>query len=664
MSLYYLTVRNITKATQSAVAASSYRSGEALYSDRDQETKSYNTRLVMPETHILAPSHAPEWVYNREYLWNEVERAERNWNSRLAREVLVALPIELSDKDQTEMLLEFVKENFSDKGMVADVSIHRDKVENPHAHIMLTVRPFNEDGTWGNKRIKNEEGKWIHSVDWNDKDSLLNWRKNYAEKVNEFYQKFDLSERISHESYQAQGLDKLPKQRLSREEYAIEKREKENALKNGREYQPKTYYGQLNNEIDKANKTIELNKQKVVSLADYREKYVDNKLNEFNKIRKGIELSDQDWKSLKIVANRLNGFVDLQSSKDNLNKLENWKRSIEKQKLTIAAEEKVLMKAKLSFDKEPKQVMLYGFNPGEFNKTFAEKVNEFTDRKIKLDSSVEAFENLYNSSVRTYDIQKQFTNEEFAYLYPEYAKSFNVDNEKIIGIKEKYVEQFRSEIFVRDSIPEFDTNLEKFAPENIRLEMLLNDWKETTNSLLILERTKEKHKREYSENYKEYDADKVYNSSVKYNQSMLAVAEKEGVKDTLKKQLSESLISRYKDASIELINSIPSDVQYKILELHLGNKHTGILSEDLTIVRDQESKISNSRNANNLEDRFKRSDKDNQFDQNVSSGSSSGDIFNSLIASAQDREKGYDDEEQRRKRKQKKLYRDIGEYEI
>src|SRR5690606_13382450 len=111
-------------------------------------------------------------VYNRERLWNVVEAIEKNWNSRLSREVLVALPRELSNDVQKELLMEYVKENFSNNGMVADVSIHRDQSENPHAHIMLTVRPFNEDGTWANKRIKNEEGKWIHSTNWNDRETL------------------------------------------------------------------------------------------------------------------------------------------------------------------------------------------------------------------------------------------------------------------------------------------------------------------------------------------------------------------------------------------------------------------------------------------------------------------------------------------------------------
>ncbi|MGE2624380.1 MobA/MobL family protein, partial [Escherichia coli] len=89
MSLFYFNVRNINKSSQSAVASASYRSGEKLYSERDMEFKSYRGREVKPDSFILAPKHAPKWANNREELWNEVEKVERNWNSRLSRELLV-----------------------------------------------------------------------------------------------------------------------------------------------------------------------------------------------------------------------------------------------------------------------------------------------------------------------------------------------------------------------------------------------------------------------------------------------------------------------------------------------------------------------------------------------------------------------------------------------
>src|SRR5690606_8347435 len=92
MSYYMLRANVISKKTQSVVASASYRSGEALYSVRDEEVKNFRTRGVAPEAFILSPDHAPEWTKDREKLWNEVERIEKAWNAQLAREILIALP--------------------------------------------------------------------------------------------------------------------------------------------------------------------------------------------------------------------------------------------------------------------------------------------------------------------------------------------------------------------------------------------------------------------------------------------------------------------------------------------------------------------------------------------------------------------------------------------
>src|SRR5690606_24474101 len=152
---------------------------------------------------------------------------ENKSNSQLAREVRLALPIELDNDTQKKLLQEYVKENFVDRGMVADVSIHRDVKHNPHAHIMFTVRPFDEDGKWGKKKereyIKDEYDNFeygdngkkkfrtVHLTDWDRKETLLEWRKNFAEKVKQYYKEFNIDESVSHESYEKQGLSRIPK---------------------------------------------------------------------------------------------------------------------------------------------------------------------------------------------------------------------------------------------------------------------------------------------------------------------------------------------------------------------------------------------------------------------------------------------------------------------
>ncbi|HZH59648.1 MAG TPA: MobQ family relaxase [Metabacillus sp.] len=671
MSLYYFHTKTINRGSQSAVASAAYRSGESLHSDFDGEVKSYKKREVQPDSFILAPSHAPEWVYDREKLWNEVEKVESNWNSRLAREVLVALPVELTNEQQKEMLKEFVIENFVNRGMVADISIHRDREHNPHAHILLTTRPFNEDGTWGNKKrkeyLKDENGNYIFDekgrkkyktislTDWDQRETLLEWRKNFAEKINDYYKEYGINASVSHESYEKQGIDKIPRHRLSREEYQIEKREKEKAEKNGVEYRAKTYFGKLNQEIEKVNRKLEIIKQKIVSLSDYRRQVQNEKINELNNIRKSIQLSQEDWKAIKVVANRLNGFVDLRSAKDNLNKLGNWKKKLEYKECMLSAEERTLLIAKQTFEKEPSKTLLYGFIPSNFKQQFNELLSQFNEKKAKHEEAVKAFNDIYTMSERVYEIQKEFTVEEFRFLYPKYDALIKEDNEKTLEIKAKYVELFREEGTLRKTIPEFENEFHKLSSENVRLEKIIEQWKEINQSLVILERTKEKRKAEYRAHYNNYEPNNVYSSFVKYQESLQQLKDKEIEKGELQSKLFKEFRQRYPHVDVTFLERIDPKVQSKLLELHLRGENTGSITDDLAILREEHRAIKETSMLY-----------DNEFEQTENNNSdSTGFLFDQLIRNAQKHESKNDELERKRKaRRAKKLYREIGEIEL
>ncbi len=143
-AIFHMSFQNISAGKgRSAIAGAAYRSGEKLFDNKEGRYYFYD-RLVMPDSFILIPKNAPEWANDRERLWNEVEKKDRKSNSRYAKEFNVALPVDLSTDEQKALLTKYVQENFVDQGMVADVSIHRDHPDNPHAHVMLTNRPFNQ----------------------------------------------------------------------------------------------------------------------------------------------------------------------------------------------------------------------------------------------------------------------------------------------------------------------------------------------------------------------------------------------------------------------------------------------------------------------------------------------------------------------------------------
>jgi hypothetical protein len=214
MAIYHYSSQVASRsAGKSAVAMAAYRSGERLIDERTGEVKFYQ-REVAPETAIMAPDQAPEWVYDRNRLWNEVEMAEKRKDSQLCREINVALPVELSPEQQRSLLTEYVKEQFVDRGMIADLAIHRDDPSNPHAHIMLTMRDITPDGfgkknrDW-NPNFANTKQNAIGFV--KNAESYVDWREAWANHTNNALEKIQSPARIDHRSLAAQGItDRLP----------------------------------------------------------------------------------------------------------------------------------------------------------------------------------------------------------------------------------------------------------------------------------------------------------------------------------------------------------------------------------------------------------------------------------------------------------------------
>jgi hypothetical protein len=313
MAIYHFSNQIISrKKQQNTIAAAAYRSGDSLIDERTSEEKFYK-RKVKPITHILAPSHAPQWVYDRQQLWNEVEKREKQWNAQLAREINVALPKELSHTEQDQLAVEFCHEVFVNDGMVADLSIHRDDEENPHFHVMLTIRPFNEDGSWGNKQMKvkeiidgNKRVKALHTTDWNTKEKLMYWREQWAHYANCFLDKNGFSERITHLSNKDRGIEILP---TIHEGFVARQMQRE-----GKESERI----QINNDRKEYNKTvIELEEAK-------KEKQIKERTEKF--VRRFTPL---EKKQLRESAKSLRLFVNYENINTRRLQLEKWKSRLE-----------------------------------------------------------------------------------------------------------------------------------------------------------------------------------------------------------------------------------------------------------------------------------------------------------------------------------------------
>lgn len=227
MAIYHCSIKIISRGKgKSAVAASAYRNGEIIKNEYDGVIHDFTRKRGITYTEIMLPSHAPPEFADRSILWNAVEKIERAKNSQLAREIEIALPRELDREQQIRLVREYVKNTFVNEGMCADIAIHDKRDGNPHAHIMLTMRPLEQTGEWGAKsrkeyifdkdgqRIKLKNGTFktrkVDTTDWNNQEKAEIWRKAWADITNHYLARQESTARIDHRSYERQNVEQIP----------------------------------------------------------------------------------------------------------------------------------------------------------------------------------------------------------------------------------------------------------------------------------------------------------------------------------------------------------------------------------------------------------------------------------------------------------------------
>ena len=274
MAIYHLEAKVVSRGNgRSAVAASSYLSCTNILNDYDGVRHDYTRKKGLVWQEVFLPEYAPAEWQDRGVLWNAVEENEKTKDSRLAREFVPALPVELNKEQWQQLLSDFINEQFVADGMCADVAIHDPYPpgHNPHAHIMLTVRPLDENGKWqyktekeylcikdggergftaaefkaaqadgwekqyqykvGKKKVymtpSAAEAQGYERVNkypkstkygrqnpiserWNSEEQLVEWRKAWADVTNRYLEQYGHDARIDHRSHAERGLDEQP----------------------------------------------------------------------------------------------------------------------------------------------------------------------------------------------------------------------------------------------------------------------------------------------------------------------------------------------------------------------------------------------------------------------------------------------------------------------
>ena len=303
MAIFHCQIKIISRGKgKTATAAAAYRSGTKIVDNELGKTHDYTRKGGVAFSEILLCVNAPSKYSDRQTLWNEVQKIEKQKNAQLCREVEVALPIEFSRNEQIEVVREYIKKNFTDKGMIADWSLHDKSDGNPHAHILLTMRPLKTNGEWGAKRkdryALDENGNkipiidvltnkqkigaggrkmWerisVPTTDWNDQTKAEEWRKSWADICNEHLKG---QAHIDHRSYARQGKKQLP---TIHEGYVARK-----IAKSGRHSNIISYNQQVrqHNALEQAN-------EQDIQTAENELKQLENELEKIKSEQKGQE---------------------------------------------------------------------------------------------------------------------------------------------------------------------------------------------------------------------------------------------------------------------------------------------------------------------------------------------------------------------------------------
>ncbi|HDC5709759.1 TPA: MobA/MobL family protein [Staphylococcus aureus] len=280
MAIYHFQNKIVSRGkNQSATSKSAYNSASKIYDYKEKDYKDYSNKQC-DYSEILLPKNAGVEYSDREFLWNKVHDVENRKDSQLAREIIIGLPTELNEENNVKLAKDFA-ESLADEGMIVDLNIHKISSDNPHAHLLCTLRGIDENNEFEPKRKGN---KFIR--DWNTEEKNLEWRKRWETIQNKHLKMRGFNVTVSSETYKNQNIDLEP---TLKEGWKARKFEDETGIQS---------------EVSKYNEEIKKrNQSKINNLYKDINDLKSNKLNSFS------YMNNNDTKLLKNMAKDLKLFI-------------------------------------------------------------------------------------------------------------------------------------------------------------------------------------------------------------------------------------------------------------------------------------------------------------------------------------------------------------------
>lgn len=410
MAIFHFKVKIINrKSGRSAVASAAYRSGEKLINEYDGLEHDYTKKHWIEYKEIMLPDCAPKEYKDRNTLWNAVENIEKSNMARLSREFEIALPVELTQEQQIEVLQKFIKDEIIPLNLCADICIHnppvmndykqpidvtghptkeKDKMifRNPHAHVMVTMRPLDNNGKWEKKSeveyickrgdeekrftadefnkekdsgwekqykyVNGKEKVWLTKSEGealglervncsprttkggrinpnvsyiNDRTRVFEWRKYWEMVVNDKFKELGLDISIDHRSFKDQGREELPSYHMGPQATNIERRAERELLEGKDETQiVHSDIALINKQIKEHNKFVAELRKSIEYLTKAAKDHLDNTLRKMQSIRVQLIGNTYESDAMSVLFHKLSDALI-----PNRNKLSLYKKEIE-----------------------------------------------------------------------------------------------------------------------------------------------------------------------------------------------------------------------------------------------------------------------------------------------------------------------------------------------
>jgi hypothetical protein len=243
MAIFYFNAQAISRSSgKNACRAAAYNARTKIVDEKTQKSYDYSDRTDLAHSLIMTPQIADRtFEIDRATLWNLVEAGEKRPDAQLARSFVLALPTEIDHQAKWLLTQKFVRDNFTDQGMIADVNIHDINSHNPHVHILLTMRDISEVTPSG------EIVFGLKNRTWNDKKLLESQKASWANLVNQYLELAQVPDRIDHRT----PTDRVPQIHIGTAAWEMEKRG------------IPTERGNLHRKIAEDNRTISLHRNEI-----------------------------------------------------------------------------------------------------------------------------------------------------------------------------------------------------------------------------------------------------------------------------------------------------------------------------------------------------------------------------------------------------------------